>query len=227
MTYNLHQGFNTDGALDIEALARVIEASGADVIALQEVTRSYVTNGSLDMLPWLSQRLGMPYYWGPTDPPQWGNALLSRYPLLEVNHLPLPPDSLNLHRGYIDAVIDLGGGRVRLIATHLHHLDNGSEIRQTQVETLLAAWSGSPNTLIVGDLNAVPDDPEMQDLLEAGFLESASSLNHPAPSTYYADNPERQIDYIWLTPDLQPENIFIPQSSASDHLPVVVDVRLP
>ncbi len=227
MTYNLHQGFNTDGALDIEALAQVIEASGADVIALQEITRSYVTNGSLDMVPWLSQRLGLPYYWGPTDPPQWGNALLSRYPIINPRNLPLPPDDLNLHRGYIDAGIQTGGGMVRIIATHLHHLGPDSAIRQVQVQALLAAWDGSPFTVIVGDLNATPDDPEMQLLAEAGLVESASYLGVSAPLTYYAANPTEQIDYIWLTPDLQPLSFSIPKTLASDHLPIVVDIAHP
>ena len=36
MDYNLHNGFNTDGQLNMEALAQEIEASGADVIGLQE-----------------------------------------------------------------------------------------------------------------------------------------------------------------------------------------------
>ncbi len=226
MTYNLHQGFNTDGALNIEALAEVIETSGADIIALQEVTRSYVTNGSLDMIAWLSQRLGYSYIWGPTDPPQWGNALLSRYPILSAQNLPLPPDSLNLRRGFIDAVVDIGGGEIRLIATHFHHLGADSDIRQEQTQAILGVWAGDQSTVILGDLNATPEDPEMQLLSAAGFVETASFLGHPAPYTFYSPNPDRQLDYIWLTPDLLPLQIDIPQSLASDHLPVVVDIHL-
>ncbi|HID86256.1 MAG TPA: hypothetical protein EYP55_02630, partial [Anaerolineae bacterium] len=83
MTYNLHQGFDTEGWLGMEALARVLEESGAEVVALQEVSRGWVINGSLDMLTWLSRRLKMPHVSGPTADPLWGNAILSRYPLRE------------------------------------------------------------------------------------------------------------------------------------------------
>lgn len=42
MTYDLHNGFNTRGALDLEALARTIETQKPDVVALQEVARGWV-----------------------------------------------------------------------------------------------------------------------------------------------------------------------------------------
>ncbi|MGD2078216.1 MAG: hypothetical protein PVH18_07530, partial [Chloroflexota bacterium] len=60
MDYNLHNGFNTDGRLDLENLAQVIEGSNADIVGLQEVSRGWVINGSADMLQWLSHRLNMP-----------------------------------------------------------------------------------------------------------------------------------------------------------------------
>ena len=53
--YNLHNGFNTDGRLNMESLAQVIEESGADIISLQEVARGWVIYGSVDMMQWLSQ----------------------------------------------------------------------------------------------------------------------------------------------------------------------------
>lgn len=80
MTYNLHNGFNTDGNLDMEALARVIEENHPDIVALQEISKGWLITGRLDMLTWLSQRLSMPYVSGPTADPLWGNAILSPIP---------------------------------------------------------------------------------------------------------------------------------------------------
>lgn len=74
MTYNLHNGFNTEGALDPEALARTIEDAAPDVVALQEVSRGWVINGSFDLLSWLAHRLDMVYVYGPTSGPLWGNV---------------------------------------------------------------------------------------------------------------------------------------------------------
>ena len=75
MSYNLHSGFDVTGRLNLEGIAQAIEAEQADVIGLQEVSRGWVLDGSVDMLTWLSQRLNLPYVWAPTADPLWGNAI--------------------------------------------------------------------------------------------------------------------------------------------------------
>ncbi len=227
MDYNLHNGFNTAGQLNMEDLASVIEEADADVIVLQEVSRGWLLNGSLDMMQWLSQRLDLPYIYGPTEGHLWGNAILSRFPITSDESHPLPPDSLRLHRGYLQVRIDIGQEEVQIIGTHLHHVDADSDIRQEQVPVLVDGWAGAPKSIITGDLNARPDDPEIKMLEEAGLV-SVTAVVGPTPSyTYYSANPDHQIDYIWISPDLIPANAFIPQSTASDHLPVVADITLP
>jgi endonuclease/exonuclease/phosphatase family metal-dependent hydrolase len=82
MTYNLHCGLNGDGQLSLEAQARVIEESQADIVGAQEVSRGLL-GIPFDMLAWLSQRLDMPYVYGPTEILAQGNAILSRHPIRE------------------------------------------------------------------------------------------------------------------------------------------------
>jgi endonuclease/exonuclease/phosphatase family metal-dependent hydrolase len=226
INYNLHNGFNSEGLLDMEALAHVIEESGADVLLLQEVSRGWVINGSLDMLAWLSQRLEMPYVAGPTEEALWGNALLSRYPLLNASNVPLQPDHLLLRRGYQTAETDVGAERLLVINTHLHHIDAGSAVRQEQVEQILAGWQARSHTLIAGDFNATPEAPEMVMMVEAGLVDAALLFGPVPPYTYSAVNPERRIDYIWITADLDLVDFAVPQTTASDHLPLVVTVTL-
>ncbi len=121
MTYNLHNGFDPRGHLGMEAIARAIEAEQADVVAVQEVSRGWVVYGSLDMMTWLSRRLSMPYIYGATADPLWGNALLSRAPLFNAQLVDLPPDHLPLPRGLISAEIILGPQhRLRIATTHFH-----------------------------------------------------------------------------------------------------------
>ena len=50
MTYNLHQGFDVNGRHGLEEMAKVIEAEDPDIVALEEVSRGWVANGSVDML---------------------------------------------------------------------------------------------------------------------------------------------------------------------------------
>jgi endonuclease/exonuclease/phosphatase family metal-dependent hydrolase len=227
MDYNLHNGFNTDGQLDLEALAQVIEAGDADVIGLQEVSRGWVINGSVDMLQWLSQRLDMPYIFGPTEGLLWGNAILSRYPVVSVDTASLPPESQRLRRGYINAEIDAGQRTFHLIDTHLHHLGPDSEMRQQQVPLLVEAWGNAPRTILVGDMNATPDSPEMQILAGAGLVDVGGILGPDPGFTFYSPDPDERIDYIWTSPDIIPTSFDIPRSTASDHLPLVTTITLP
>jgi len=226
MTYNLHMGFGTDGHLGMEALARVIEESGAEVVALQEVSRGWYITGSLDMLTWLSHRLGMPYLSGPTADPLWGNAILSRYPIIAHGSALLPMGGVRLQRGYLWARIDLGAGEeLLMIATHLHDPEEEGHIRQIQVSPILEFWAGRPSTVIVGDFNAQPRDPEIGMILEAGLKDSFAEAGTGLGYTYASNDPYKRIDYIWASPDLSLSDLVIPQSTASDHLGVVVTVE--
>lgn len=225
MTYNLHNGFDPTGHLGLEAIAQVIEAQQPDIIALQEVSRGWAMNGSLDMLYWLSQRLEMPYIFGPTADPIWGNALLSRYPILESELVSLPTDDLPLKRGFIWARVDVGAGQpLDVIATHFHHPPDGSPIRVMEVQAILDYWRGNGRTILMGDLNAYPETPEMAQLRQAGLVEAITILSQEPVYTYPSTDPIEHIDYIWLTPDLAVSNLVIPSQPASDHLGIAVTI---
>jgi endonuclease/exonuclease/phosphatase family metal-dependent hydrolase len=224
MTYNLHNGFNTEGRLDMEALARVIEDSDPDIVALQEVSRGWVVNGRLDMLTWLSQRLDLPYIFGPTADPLWGNAILSRYPIIEYTQRDLPPRDLFILRGFTVALIDLGNGdSLQVMATHYHHLEEDTSIRQVQSHSIIAFWEGDERTVLMGDLNAEPSHAEMQMLQVAGLVDAMAGVD-PPEYTFPSFDPDRRIDYIWVSPDLTASDAHIPVSTASDHLPVVAEI---
>jgi len=229
MTYNLHNGFNTKGKLNIEELAQVIENSNPDIVALQEVSRGWLVSGRLDMLTWLSQRLNMPYISGPTADPFWGNAILSRYPIMAYSQADLPPRNLFIRRGFIAALIDLGNDQqVKVIATHFHHLEGDTDIRQLQSQTILDFISTIDNnhTVLAGDLNAEPTDREMVMLYQAGLRDAASGIEPTLVYTFASDNPHKRIDYTWTSSDLSRIlDVQIPLSIASDHLPVVTVIK--
>jgi len=226
MTYNLHNGFNADGYLGMEALAEVIEENLPDIVVLQEISRGWVISGRLDMLTWLSQRLDMPYIFGPTADPLWGNAILSRYPVVEYVNYELLPRDLFILRGFTVALIDIGGGeQLQVIATHFHHIDEDTEIRQEQSTVILNFWEGASTTVILGDLNADPDSAEMATFREAGLVDAAASVSSSPANTYDSVSRYRRIDYIWVSPDLTVEAVFVPATTASDHLPVIADIN--
>jgi endonuclease/exonuclease/phosphatase family metal-dependent hydrolase len=222
MTYNLHNGFNTKGKLNMEEIAQVIESNNPDIVALQEVSRGWVVSGRVDMLAWLSQRLHMPYVFAPTADPFWGNAILSRYPILAYSREELPPRSLFILRGFIVALIDVGNDQqIKVIATHFHHLEGQTDIRQLQSQTILDFLAGLSSTVLLGDLNAEPTDREIAMLYQARLRDAAARMDPELAYTFASDNPHQRIDYIWVSSDLRVGDVQVPLSTASDHLPVV------
>lgn len=226
MDYNLHNAVNTEGRVDPEAIARVIEESGADIVGLQEVSRGWLIWGGMDMLTWLSQRLNMPYVWGPTADAQWGNAILSRYPINNVEFYDLPPEDVLLLRGYIVAEIDVDGRTLTVINTHFSEREGQDEIRAIQSSEILSTWNNAPATVIMGDLNALPDSQAIQLMRDAGLVDVTLELGEQPVYTYSSAAPDHQIDYIFVTTDLGYSDFVIPATTASDHLPLVVTIEL-
>ncbi|MBE9479926.1 MAG: endonuclease/exonuclease/phosphatase family protein [Chloroflexi bacterium] len=222
MSYNVHSGFSFSGRQDLEAIAHVIEDSGADIVALQEVSRVRLMDGSADMSTWLSQRLDMPILFRGTEEPIWGNAILSRYPVLESGWGELPLAGTLIKRGYLWARIDVGGPQPLLvIVTHLHHHGPDSLARQAQVPVILRFWNGQGYSLLLGDLNAEPDSTEMKLIADVGLLDSWSDAGVGPGFTFSSGDPYQRIDWIWHTEDLVAVEVQVLQTQASDHLPVV------
>ena len=222
MTFNIHSGFGSAGRHNPEAIAKAIEDSGADVIALQEVSRVRLLDGGTDLAGWLSRRLEMPFLFYGEEEPIWGNAILSRFPILQFGHGRLPDEGALISRGYLWAEIDLGGEiPLLLIATHLHHIEADHEVRLSQIPVLLDLWGGRPVTVLLGDLNAEPDWEEMKLIYDAGLVDSGLETGGGDEFTWPAVEPNKRIDWIWHTADLVAVRVEVSQTLASDHLPVL------
>lgn len=222
MTYDLNSGFNTKGKLDIEEIAKVIEGTNSDIVALQEVSRGSVANGRLDMLAWLSQRLRMPYVFEPTSGKFWGNAILSRYPILAFSRENLPPPDVSMPSGLLAALIDLGNGQtIKVITTEFNHTEKNADVGQSQAKAVLDFWAGTNVTVILGNLNAQPDAPEIDAFNHAGLRDAAGKENKDRAYTYMSDDTPQRLDYIWMSPDLSLSSIQVQSSKASAHFPVV------
>jgi endonuclease/exonuclease/phosphatase family metal-dependent hydrolase len=224
MTYNLNNGFNSKGKLDIDEIANVIESNRPDIVALQEVSRGSVVNGRLDMLAYLSYRLHMPYIFGPTTGPFWGNAILSRYPIVAYSTENLTSSESLIQRGFIVALIDLGvNQQIKVIATQFDNVELDTEIHQQQAQAIIDFWGGLPGTILLGDFSAQSGSQEVLKLRQAYLNDS--TMGWEAANTYPSNNPQERIDYIWISPDLTASDVGVLSSTASDHLPVVAVIH--
>lgn len=231
MSYNIHQGYSTEGNLDLDGILQNIEASHADIVNLQEVSRGWILNGGIDTLDWLSRQLDMPYIYSPTVDAGFGNAILSRFPIMDHGYELLPSGGIPLLRSLIWAEIDVGDGEaVFVINTHLHHVrdDEGQRIRLEQIPAIIDQWDGREFTVIVGDFNAPPEDEEHTLMREAGLIDSFI-VSEPHDelgdgATFPARNPVDRIDLIYLSEPLTASDFEIFESLASDHFGVAVTI---
>jgi len=224
MTYNIHHGIDADLVMDLEAIADVIAAQNPDVVVLNEVNRARITNGFVDTLPLISQRLRMRYVFGANPPDeQYGNALLSRYPILAWDNTHYAHNTTEV-RGLLRAVVQTAGEPLTFYGTHLDHLASPKDARDQQVSEALAKWDGTPRAILLGDLNADPQAPELQSIYRAGFLDVLASTGQDDVFTSWNPASRRRIDYIFQTPDLPLHRAWVVPSRASDHLPVLAEV---
>ncbi len=132
--------------------------------------------------------------------------------------------SLSEQTGIIHTELDWGGGKLNAFATWLGLAD---EDAMQQVDEALA-FIGDRNPVSFGaDFNAEPGSPEIEHILEASFADPFELLGiSPAPFTSPAIDPESRIDFVFVR-DLIPVDAWVPDSVASDHRMVVVEVVFP
>ena len=234
LSYNIHSGVGLDGRLDLDRIGDVIDDSGADVVALQEVDRFRREQSAFEDQPTvLAQRLGMHLAYAanldgePAHPgaprAQYGTALLSRLPLESSTNTLLPCFEGSEQRGLLEATVVVGGGPLRVLGTHLQW-DSETE-RTRQAEAIVATLDARP-TVLLGDLNTTPGSPAYRCL--AGRLEDAWTLvGEGEGHTFEAEPPPRRLDYVWVGGGVQAVSAAVLPSVASDHHALRVEVRLP
>ena len=220
-SYNTHSGVGLDRRFAPERIADVIAELGADVIALQEL-RSH--SRGIDMLEVLRERCGHHAVSGPTmkfADGAFGNGLLSRFPIVSVQHVELGVVARE-PRGAIDAVLDCGAARLRVIATHLGL--RPSE-RGMQIERLLEVVRAGPPlpTALLGDLNEWFLRRRSLRWLHEHFGETPARATFPSPLPLLA------LDRLWVTPAHTLRSIGVHRSRlariASDHLPLTAEIE--
>src|SRR5690606_34520814 len=183
-TYNVHYGFGEDWRYAPEAMADAIAESGADVVALQEVSVGLASAYGTDLARWLGRRLGMRVRFAPTVNGTLGDAVLSRLPVVAFRSVPLPPDDADRKQVAV-AEIAVGPDTVRFLATHFGLTPEEQAVQTTGV--LEAAGTGP--SILAGDLNAGPDSDVARRLREAGFRDAFELAGPPPPATRAAPRP--------------------------------------
>lgn len=231
-SYNIRHGAGMDDRVDLSRAAEVLRALDADVITLQEIDRGVERTGGVDQAAALGEMLGMRAHFGAFMPYQggeYGMAVLSRLPVVEVRNIRLPDGEEP--RTALEAQVVAGGasGAVepRVVSVVGIHLYMTPEERRAQADTLSARLDDTPHPVILaGDFNSRRGDVVLGSLVAAGWLVLDKQ---GSPDTYPADAPAREIDFVMLRPGAAFEVVehrVIAEPAASDHRPLLVVLRL-
>lgn len=251
MTYNIHSGVGADLKLDLDRIADLVRDQGADIVGLCEVDQGTRRSGRVDQARYIAEKLGYHYVYGPNftyDGGAFGNAILSRYPIVSSTNHPLPNMHFNEPRGLLEAQIDVGGGTLNVFVTHLDVEYADSRLAQARAVLEISSKAAGPK-IVMGDLNASPTgSPEIAVLLRhfndthqvyRVLVDSAELVKEglfardylKGGYTYDAYDPARRIDYILTSFDIkvaaEPGAARVPRTLASDHLPYIATIELP
>ncbi len=165
---------------------------------------------------------------------------------------PAAPEVPSMPRVAVEAVVHAAFGPVRVITTHLEYYS--AEHRAAQVAALgtlmrealaprkevqeagpYRSQRAPASTILCGDFNLPPGDPLHWEITRIGFVDAWQALHpgsaHP-PTFRLHERREGQApyccDFVFVTPDLAPRLRSMridPDNRASDHQPVIVELR--
>jgi endonuclease/exonuclease/phosphatase family metal-dependent hydrolase len=216
LTYNIHHGEGRDRQFDYERLARVICDAKPDLVALQEVDNATERSQGVDQATRLGELTKMHAAFGRAmfySGGQYGEAVLSRFPIIESRARVLPFRYGQEPRSALVVRVKPGDGLPELLfaGTHLCHQSGETRLEQAQQLNALFPATGGPAVILAGDLNSRRGRPPMDELLRERWT--------AAPTT------RAPIDYVLMRrvdPWRIVESQVINERVASDHRPVLV-----
>ena len=229
MTFNTQHCKNyLEQFIDIPLMAKVIRDSGADIVSLNEMYGQGSAPNYTDQTGTLAQMTGMHHYFaraiGYDGVKPYGNGLLSRLPIVEAQTIMIPdPPVKNGPKNYETRCVlkaKLEGG-ITVLVTHMGLNPNEEE---NAVQTVLENLE-TEKCILMGDFNVLPDDPVLLPIRQR-MKDAADLIPGPVPLTWPSDAPEKKLDYIFVTPDVEILWAEVPRIIASDHFPHVAEVKL-
>ena len=253
MTYNVLHGFHqvqAPFALErqrLEAAQRVVADENPDILAITEAAYGGPNQYGVSMN--YAQLFGYPYvYFAPRPPYEWGNCLLSRFPI-EGSTI------VSGDRTALRAEIDLGKSKLNL---DIFHPDCNSTDDEKIDATSSLLKELPDNYILTGDFNALSDEDEydriklingfrrfdpnpiksvdrllakklIPHLKEKGLGDAFSpqTRRFTMPTSIYGPytDSRMRIDYFFVTPKIKALETRVIQNEltemASDHYPIV------
>ncbi|MEO8608510.1 MAG: endonuclease/exonuclease/phosphatase family protein [Chloroflexota bacterium] len=238
-TYNIHGGFNEFYNYDLEAIARTIQQSGANVVLLQQADGGRLTSFGVDQTLWLARRLGMDTRFYPTNEGLQGLAVLSNVEIVfddgnlltstgnqtGLQRVQVRPDTgvITIYNTWLGFLLESGDDR---------SIEDQEQDQQKQLNEIFSIISaehpdGNLGRIVVGGtFNNIPSSPLGDQMRTAKFDDPFAGRPPQLSATFLRSNyPPSRLDFLWLR-SLGPVGANVLESRASDHLMAVVEVQI-
>lgn len=239
MTYNIYGARATSpaNAADLDAIAEVIRRQNPDFVTLNEVdVFTNRTGKDVHQARDLAEKLGMEWHFSKAidrDGGEYGDAVLSKYPILEKRNyrLPCAAEQPGEDRSLCVIRVQIDGKDLYVASTHLDHLSgDASRLVQATEIRRIRDTELEGDLILCGDLNAIPSSNVIATM--TSFLTNTGPIDQ---YTFPSDDPSRKIDYIMYAPieHFGVQNCQVVSRGdqqvggvdASDHRPVIADIR--
>lgn len=239
MTYNIYGARATSpaNAADLDAIAEVIRRQNPDFVTLNEVdVFTDRTGKDVHQARDLAEKLGMEWHFSKAidrDGGEYGDAVLSKYPILEKRsyRLPCAAEQPGEDRSLCVIRVQIDGKDLYVASTHLDHLSgDASRLVQATEIRRIRDTELEGDLILCGDLNAIPSSNVIATM--TSFLTNTGPIDQ---YTFPSDDPSRKIDYIMYAPieHFGVQNCQVVSRGdqqvggvdASDHRPVIADIR--
>ena len=229
MTFNTQHCLNyITREIDYKVMADAILACGADIVGLNEMRNEGLDEGYDAQVQTLARLTGLEHHvfaeairFDGVNP--YGNGLLSRYPIEHAEVIPVPDPDPKTGSEYYETRCLLKATLQSGLTVLVIHFGLNRDEQESAVKTILPHLTDK-RCILMGDFNVLPEDPvlapiraRMRDTAEAF---SALQLSFPS------DAPDRKIDYVFVSPDIEVIAADIPAIVASDHRPHTAKISL-
>ncbi len=232
LNYNIRYGRGMDDVLDLRRIAQIIKDTEADLVALQEVDVGVERSFQIDLMKVLSGYTGLePVFYKniPHQGGEYGNGILSRFPIYSSRNYHIVVDGEGEQRGLLQTEIVIDDLKIAFMNTHLDHRPDDTQ-RLMSVEQIIdtkRAYRGMP-IIVTGDFNDTPGSQTHLNMKEY-FTDVWEHHGEGDGYTFSSINPNRRIDYVFYSneltvegsPQIRPVSIEVLQTEASDHLPIL------
>lgn len=231
MTYNICSGHNLKHERRLDETAAFIRSIGADIVGVNEVDYKNRRSSGVDQAAYLCDAGGYPYcIFCPSIDFQggyYGNALLSKHPvlsreLLKIPYTAIPGNRRGEPRSILKCVLDVNGTPVTVMVSHY-----GLSVpeRNAAVKMTMELIDPETPTLFMGDLNATPDAEELAPLYTV-LNDTAARFPSAALNTIESGCPDRKIDFIFASRHFETAAVRVPAVQYSDHCPFLAELIL-